>query len=226
MAGKKPPLVGSTIGATAFNSGNTYPSTYDALGASARQRARQVRGAAGPSSFPRANPRGSALFFRGSERRLSNMTGAIKPLVVVLAAAATLGASSDKEVAYPAGFRSWTHVSSAYIGEGNPAFPRFGGIHHIYANDRALVGYRTGIFPIGSVLVFDLHDVTVGKGAIDPTTRKFLDVMEKRPGGWRFVEFAGSSRTEISVTGAKGVTACAACHTHAKRDHVFSQFAE
>jgi iron complex outermembrane recepter protein len=29
---KKPPLVGSTIGATGFNSGNTYPSTYDTLG--------------------------------------------------------------------------------------------------------------------------------------------------------------------------------------------------
>ena len=29
---KQPPLVGSTIGTTAFNSGNTYPSTYDALG--------------------------------------------------------------------------------------------------------------------------------------------------------------------------------------------------
>lgn len=27
-----PPIVGSTIGSTAFNSGNTYPSTYDALG--------------------------------------------------------------------------------------------------------------------------------------------------------------------------------------------------
>lgn len=29
---KKPPIVGSTIGTTSFNSGNTYPSTYDALG--------------------------------------------------------------------------------------------------------------------------------------------------------------------------------------------------
>lgn len=29
---KEPPIVGSTIGTTSFNSGNTYPSTYDALG--------------------------------------------------------------------------------------------------------------------------------------------------------------------------------------------------
>jgi iron complex outermembrane recepter protein len=31
---RKPPIVGSNIGPTAFNSGNTYPSTYDALGRS------------------------------------------------------------------------------------------------------------------------------------------------------------------------------------------------
>ncbi len=29
---KDPPIVGSTVGVTSFNSGNTYPSTYDALG--------------------------------------------------------------------------------------------------------------------------------------------------------------------------------------------------
>ena len=29
---KQPPIVGNTIGSTAFNSGNTYPSTYDAIG--------------------------------------------------------------------------------------------------------------------------------------------------------------------------------------------------
>ncbi|WP_333717093.1 TonB-dependent receptor domain-containing protein [Sphingobium yanoikuyae] len=32
MFDRKPPIVGNTIGATSFNSGNTYPSTYDALG--------------------------------------------------------------------------------------------------------------------------------------------------------------------------------------------------
>ena len=32
LTDKKPPLVGSTAGSTSFNSGNTYPSTYDALG--------------------------------------------------------------------------------------------------------------------------------------------------------------------------------------------------
>ena len=29
---RQPPLVGGTVGSASFNSGNTYPSTYDALG--------------------------------------------------------------------------------------------------------------------------------------------------------------------------------------------------
>ena len=32
LVDKQPPLVGSTVGSTSFTSGNTYPSTYDALG--------------------------------------------------------------------------------------------------------------------------------------------------------------------------------------------------
>jgi outer membrane receptor protein involved in Fe transport len=34
LLNKKPPLVGATVGATTYNSGNTYPSTYDSLGRS------------------------------------------------------------------------------------------------------------------------------------------------------------------------------------------------
>jgi len=32
LLNKKPPIVGNTIGSTTYNSGNTFPSTYDALG--------------------------------------------------------------------------------------------------------------------------------------------------------------------------------------------------
>lgn len=145
-----------------------------------------------------------------------------KSLGCVLVIFASASASDDREVDYPDGFRRWTHVTSGYIGEEHPGFVRYGGIHHIHANDRALTGYRTGKFPIGSVLTFDVHAVKKGAGTIDPTSRKLLDVMEKRATGWRFVEFDGDSRTKISVTGAQAVKACAACHTSAPRDHVFS----
>jgi hypothetical protein len=144
---------------------------------------------------------------------------------IAYAAAISLGsiaASSDPEVDYPEGFRGWAHVTSGYIGEEHPAFKRYGGIHHIHANARAVTGYRTGVFPVGSVLTFDVHAVTKGAGTITPTSRKLLDVMTKQQGGWRFVEFDGDSHTAISVTGAQAVKACAACHATAQRDHVFS----
>ena len=32
MLNQKPPIVGNTIGSTTYNSGNTFPSSYDALG--------------------------------------------------------------------------------------------------------------------------------------------------------------------------------------------------
>ena len=32
IGNRKPPLVGTGVGSVSFNSGNTYPSTYDALG--------------------------------------------------------------------------------------------------------------------------------------------------------------------------------------------------
>jgi hypothetical protein len=145
-----------------------------------------------------------------------------KTIALVFIGFASLGASDDREVAYPVGFRRWTHVTSGYIGEEHPAHGRYGGIHHIYANNRALTGYRTGIFPIGSVLIFDVHEVKKGVGTIDSTWRKLLDVMEKRSEGWRFVEFDGDSQTKISVTGAQAVGACGSCHNSAPRDHVFS----
>jgi Cytochrome P460 len=145
-----------------------------------------------------------------------------KTIAFVFIGFASIGASDDREVAYPSDFRRWTHVTSGYIGEEHPAHARYGGIHHIHANDLALTGYRTGIFPVGSVLTFDVHAVKKGFGTIDPTSRKLLDVMEKRSNGWRFVEFDGDSRTKISVTGTQAVEVCATCHKSAPRDHVFS----
>jgi len=32
LTDKQPPIVGTNIGSTTFNSGNTYPATYDTLG--------------------------------------------------------------------------------------------------------------------------------------------------------------------------------------------------
>lgn len=137
-------------------------------------------------------------------------------------------ASDRLEVSYPEGYRHWTHIKSAYVGKANPAFQRFGGLHNIYANAQAMEGYRTGRFPIGSVLVFDVLDASSSDHGVEPGSRKFIDVMSKSPdtrdGRWVFGEFDRDSRRR-NVTAEQGVALCQACHNGpGATDGVFSKF--
>lgn len=150
-------------------------------------------------------------------------------LSVVLLTA--LGASDRLEVPYPEGYRHWTHVRSAYVGRASPGFQRFGGLHNIYANALAVEGYRSGRFPVGSVLVFDVLDASSSDQGVEPGSRKFVDVMWKsadeagRDGRWLFGEFDRNSRTTRNVTAEQGVVRCQACHDGpGATDGVFSKF--
>ena len=145
-------------------------------------------------------------------------------LLLAGGAAGVASSQGKVEVAYPDGFRQWTHVRSGYIGPESSAFARFGGMHNIYANSIALEGYRTGRFPDGSVIVFDVLDTVSIPLSLETTARKFSDVMEKRGGTWHYSEFRGDSRTERSVTTADGIAQCQGCHTKSKTEEVFSTF--
>ena len=71
--------------------------------------------------------------------------------------AATLVWSGSPLVPYPEGYRDWTHVKSMVILEGHALYDSFGGIHHIYANGKALKAMKDARpYPDGSVLIFDL----------------------------------------------------------------------
>jgi len=133
-------------------------------------------------------------------------------------------------VNYPQDYRQWVHVRSALIGPQNPIYARYGGLHHIYANQLAMEGYRTGRFPDGSVIVFDLLETKENAGVTSEGPRRFIDVMTKdsrqydQTGGWGFEEFKGDSRTDRALT-AETRTACYTCHTTVKgHDFVFSAF--
>lgn len=138
-------------------------------------------------------------------------------------------AADAPPVPYPEGYRQWTHVKSMVIGEGHPLVGAFGGIHHIYANSKALGAYRKGgKFPDGAVIVFDLLDVKSGGGAVEEGARKVVGVMRKNArayaatGGWGFEGFKGDSKTERAV-GKDAATACFNCHAPQKaQDYVFS----
>ena len=148
---------------------------------------------------------------------------------VVLAAAATFAATTA-EVPYPANYRSWTHVKSMVIEPGHALHASFGGIHHLYANDAAMQGYRAGAFPDGAVIVFDLLAAPAKDHAITEGARKVVGVMHRDAKkfaatvGWGFEGFAGDSEVE-RVVGASAATACFACHQSQRgREFVFSSY--
>lgn len=164
------------------------------------------------------------------------MKAFIKCIALICGALLVLAASpvpeATKSVDYPDGYRRWTHVRSALIGPESSAHKRFGGLHHIYANNLAMQGFETGKFPDGSVLVFDLLEIQTKDGVTTEGARRFIDVMQKNSktfgetGGWGFEEFRGNSQTERSLN-EQAKAECFACHTsRQQQDFVFSSFRE
>src|ERR1051325_439035 len=90
-----------------------------------------------------------------------------------------LWAKSDDTVPYPQGFRQWPHVKSALVGPQSPSYERYGGLHHLYANEKAMEGYRSGQFQNGSAIVFDLLETQESRGVTAEGKRRFIDVMVK-----------------------------------------------
>jgi hypothetical protein len=137
-------------------------------------------------------------------------------------------AFAAKQVSYPAGFHDWQHVKSMVINKGHPLFDLVGGVHHIYANPKAMKGYKSGEFPNGAVIVFDLFEAKEADNAILEGAHKAVIVMEKgsksfaQTGGWGFEVF--DPKTKKGTLDAKAAQDCFACHTQQKdKDFVFSQ---
>jgi len=147
-----------------------------------------------------------------------------------LACSFGLGAQVDDTAPFPKEFRKWAHVKSVLVGPQSAAFATEGGIHHIYANEKALQGYDSGKFPDGSVLVYDLLETKeIAGNTVEGPTRR-VDVMVKQSkdygatGGWEFMSFPGGNPTGGKLK-AERQAACFACHANRKdHDFVFSEF--
>jgi hypothetical protein len=124
-------------------------------------------------------------------------------------------------VAYPENFRSWSHVKTGVIGPQHPNFASLGGIHHVYANREAIVGYRTGKFPEASVIVFEWLEWAEKDGAILEGLRRQVDVMVRdsqrfaATGGWGFQRFVKDTKEPAS---APTPQQCFACHDQLRQD--------
>lgn len=154
------------------------------------------------------------------------------PFLPLLAALAISLPAQAADVPYPEGYRAWTHVKSMAILPGHPLHEGFGGLHHIYANTRAMAGYRSGTFKDGSVIVFDLLEADTGGNALSEGPRKIVGVMHRdakrfaATGGWGFEGFAAGDPRHRAV-GDKAKTACFDCHApRAATSYVFSTWRE
>jgi hypothetical protein len=135
---------------------------------------------------------------------------------------------TEEGVPYPEGYRHWTHVKTYIVGPKSLAFKFIGGFNHVYANDAALVGYKTGHFPNGSIIVSDVIQAKEDSVDIREGARHHLDVMVRDSlkyadaGGWRFEEFQGNSPTTRLLTPQTRVI-CSNCHSK-RKDMVFSVY--
>ncbi|MGH1537456.1 MAG: cytochrome P460 family protein [Gammaproteobacteria bacterium] len=153
-------------------------------------------------------------------------------IVVITLILGIIAQASGSLIEYPTDYRNWTHIKSMIIQEGHPLHASFGGIHHIYANNKALQGYQSGKFPDGSTIIFDLLESVESDNSITESKRKVLGVMQKNAqkftntAGWGFEGF-GAGDPESRVVGADYEAACFSCHISQKEnDYVFSKWRE
>lgn len=151
-----------------------------------------------------------------------------------------------EDVDYPEHFRTFTHVTTGIV---TPGFIFNGvdlgaivpGLHNIYANKKAMRGYRDleshdkMVFMNGSVIAFDLWEtgtLTSGSGSFTfQKARLAVAVMEKderkyaSTGGWGFQVFDPVSKK--ALLNADQQARCFACHKITpETDFVFSKFSD
>ncbi len=151
-------------------------------------------------------------------------------IMAVLVAAIGANAVGDSaSVDYPSGYRGWQHVKSMIIQPGHALEYPFGGIHHVYANSKAMSGLASGTYEAGAYFVFDLLNYDDSNLTIVETDRKRIDVMQydnakfAATGGWGYDTFVGDSKTKRLEQDV--VAACYGCHIGAEAsNYVFSAY--
>jgi len=134
--------------------------------------------------------------------------------------------AGNVHVDFPQGYKDWKHVKTMIIKPEHPLGNLFHGIHHIYANEKAHKGYKTGTFEDGSVIVLDFLNYADANGGISETSRIYVATMvkdEKRykaTHGWGYEAFKGNGKEKL-VQNVNDM--CVKCHlSQAKNNYVFS----
>lgn len=152
---------------------------------------------------------------------LMTFTSAARTILAAAMCAAS-GASAwaedgERLLAYPEGYRDWRHMKTEFWGEDHALYDAVGGLHHIYANDMAVEGFRRGAYEDGAAFAFDLFAVSEEAGAMTESERRAVFIMVRdeaafqETGGWGYEGYGGGDRT-TRLVGDQAVAMCHACH--------------
>jgi Cytochrome P460 len=123
--------------------------------------------------------------------------------------------------ALPKKYASWKKSERKVVTDKNSLFY---GIHYIYADSKALQGYKAGNkFPEGSTIVVDYFNIKEGAAGDGPRNMTVLmrkDKRRKETGGWLFAGYGADGKP----SGMDPVGTCFGCHQKdaAGRDFVIS----
>lgn len=143
-------------------------------------------------------------------------------ITVVVLLTVTLG-TAQAALTLPKGYSGWKKSERKVV---NDKKSLFYGIHYIYADTKAMQGYKAGNkFPEGSRIViehFNIKESPTGptEGAKNMVVLMQKDKKQKATGGWLYAGFTAQGKP----SGLDPVKNCFECHQKdaASRDYVFS----
>lgn len=121
----------------------------------------------------------------------------------------------------PKGYTAWKKSERKLVTDKNSLFY---GVHYIYADKKALLGYKAGNrFPEGSTIIVDYFNIKAGSDSDGPKNMVVMmrkDKRKKETGGWLFAGYGADGKP----SGMDPVATCFGCHQKdaGQRDFVIS----
>lgn len=149
-------------------------------------------------------------------------------VLAVCTAVAVEAAQDTGSIKFPDGYRSWFHHHSTVNLEGHEPKGNVG-IQHVYANDLAMQGLKSGKFEAGATFVVDRFEYDeVENKSLGQGERKVVAVMVRdearypETGGWGFQAFKGGNPAQQVVK--DGGAQCFTCHIPlAENNYLFTR---